>query len=367
MLPNKNIQQLKSYVSIPHKVWNLSEKKDVLKLDWNEATISPSPNVFSKISHYLTKEHLNWYPNTNNTILLEKLAKYTNQKDISFVEIFASSDAAHENIIDVFLEKEDKICIIGPTYDNFRARANGVGIETIYYPLDENFNLDFNNLEKFLKEKKIKFLYLCNPNNPTGNSYSTEMIKKLILNNPYVMFLIDEAYYEFCGKSLQDLVCLCRNLIITRTFSKAFGLASFRIGYVLSHTENILSLKKLKNSKSVAMLSQIAASAALEDIDYMRTYVQEVVLAKDFFYNFLADAFKNISKSGDFKFYPSEANFIFIKYSYTLEFCEFLHNHNIFIRDYSHIMKEHCRISIGTREQMKMVSKKIEEFINIKH
>lgn len=286
MQANKNIQKLTPYLSIPHKIWN-SSQSNILKLDWNEATIPPSPYVIESIKKFLVNGNLNWYPNTKNLYLLDKIAEYTKQINSSFVELFEGSDSAHECIIDVFLDKCDKIGIVSPTYDNFRSRANGVGIETISFTLDDNFNLDFDSLEYFIHEKRIKLLYLCNPNNPTGKSYNIQKIKSLIINNPNAMFIIDEAYYEFTSQSVCDLVEQCNNLIITRTFSKAFALASFRIGYIISHPENIESINKLRNPKSVPMLSQIAANAALEDLQYMRDYVDEVSCARMEFVKFL--------------------------------------------------------------------------------
>ncbi|HEC2860404.1 TPA: histidinol-phosphate aminotransferase family protein, partial [Campylobacter jejuni] len=283
MLPNKNIQNLKPYMSIPHDIWNFKNYDNVLKLDWNEATINPSPKVFEHIYQFLNSGKLNWYPNTKNIELLRALSLYTKQDSEDYIEIFGSSDAAHENIIDVFLEKNSIVCIISPTYDNFRARANGVGIKTINFMLDKNFELDFDELNNFLKQKKVDFLYICNPNNPTGVCYDNNKLEQLIINNPKIMFLVDEAYYEFCKKSVQNLVKNCKNLIITRTFSKAFALASFRIGYVISHVDNIKSINKLRNSKNISMLSQIAALAALKDVEYVDKFVEQVATSRKLF------------------------------------------------------------------------------------
>lgn len=357
MQANKNIQKLTPYLSIPHKIWNCNQS-NVLKLDWNEATIPPSPCVIESVTKFLVNGNLNWYPNTKNLSLLDKIAKYTKQTDSSFVELFEGSDCAHECIVDVFLERSDKIGIISPTYDNFRSRANGVGIETLSFSLDENFNLDFDNLECFIHEKRIKLLYLCNPNNPTGKAYDIQKIKSLIINNPNVMFVIDEAYYEFTGQSVCDLVQQCNNLIITRTFSKAFALASFRIGYIISHPENINSINKLRNPKNVPMLSQVAAQAALEDLQYTKDYIDEVSCARKEFVKFLNTLTTN--RGGVFN--DSVANFVLIQNENISLFVGFLEKEGIFIRNYSHLISKNCRISIGTRNQMSYVAEKIQEF-----
>ncbi|MCR6571464.1 pyridoxal phosphate-dependent aminotransferase [Campylobacter insulaenigrae] len=355
MLPNKNIQELEPYLSIPHDIWKMSDCNKILKLDWNEATISPSPKVIEAINNFLLSGKLNWYPNTYNIDLLDSLSQYTKQLDISYIQIFASSDVAHENIIDVFLEKGDKVCIISPTYDNFRARANGIGVETVQFLLNDDFDLDFQRLHSFIKYYKIKFVYLCNPNNPTGICYDVKKIEQIICENPNVMFLIDEAYYEFCKKTVAHLVKNCKNLIITRTFSKAFALASFRIGYIISHYENINHINKLRNSKNVTMLSQVAALAALNDLNYMNQFVDEVNKARSMLYANLNNL--------DIKIYEdSKANFVLIKTYKMKELCKYLKVNHIYIRDYDHIIPQHCRISIGTEEQMKYLVSKIKVF-----
>ncbi|HEA8164306.1 TPA: histidinol-phosphate aminotransferase family protein [Campylobacter coli] len=355
-LVNKNIQKLKPYVSIPHKIWELSYKSNVLKLDWNEATIKPSEKVSQNIIEYMTSGFLNWYPNTKNAVLLQKIALYANQPDSSYIEIFGSSDVAHEIIIDVFIDKEkDSIGIVSPTYDNFRARANGVGCKTVMFPLDENFELDFKKLEIFLSINTIKMLYLCYPNNPTGILYNKKEIEKLIAKFPDTMFLIDEAYYEFSKQSFMDLTQKYDNFIITRTFSKAFALASFRIGYVVSHCKNIKAINKLRNSKNVSMLSQIAAISALDDLEYMEKYVDEVNKAREF-------TIAALQELGIFVYEKSMANFVLIKNNNISELLKFLESRNIFIRNYSHIIPGHCRISIGLPKQMKYFIDSVKEF-----
>lgn len=355
-LANKNIQELKPYVSIPHKIWELSSKSNILKLDWNEATIKPSEKVSQNIIEYMTSGFLNWYPNTKNTDLLQKIALYANQPNYTYIEIFGSSDVAHEIIIDVFVDKEkDIIGIISPTYDNFRARANGVGCKTVMFSLDENFDLDAKALEVFLSKNKIKMLYLCYPNNPTGMLYNKSQIEQLIGKFPETMFLIDEAYYEFSKQSFMDLTQKYDNFIITRTFSKAFALASFRIGYVISHYKNIQAINKLRNSKNISMLSQIAAISALDDLEYMEKYVDEVSKAREF-------TVLSLKELGVYVYEKSMANFVLIKTDDVSELLRFLESKNIFIRNYSHIIPGHCRVSIGALEQMKCFIDNVREF-----
>ena len=344
MTINKFIENLKPYIPIPHKIWEQDNQREILKIDWNESTIAPSPKVINALQYFLTNGNLNWYPNTHNNALYSELSKYCNM-DSKNIEIFASSDCLHEYILSVFLNVGDKVCIVAPTYDNFRARAQGIGIETLFFDLDCDFNIDFRQFYDYLKHNVPQMVYICNPNNPTGKAYDKEQLKHLIKEFSNILFVIDEAYFEFCQITFSDCLVDFKNLIITRTFSKAFGLASFRIGYCLSQSQNIDLLNKLRNPKSISQFAQIAALYALKDIDYMQQYAQEVIESRAFF-------IESVHKIG-LKIYDSKANFVLLEYNRNL--CEALETKNIFIRNYSHIIPNHYRITIGTMSQMKRV------------
>lgn len=357
MKPNNFICNLKPYVPIAHKVWEISKEQEILKLDWNESSIPPSPRVIAALQQAVLNDNLHWYPNTHNTELLSLLSNYV-KVPRECIEIFASSDCSHEFILQVFGSVGDKVCIVGPTYDNFRSRADGIGLQSIFFYTNKHGEIDFNIFDSFLASCQPKIVYICNPNNPTGTLHDVAKLELLIVKYPNILFIVDEAYYEFCGKSLVYLLSKTENLVITRTFSKAFGLASFRIGYCLSSAQNIVALNLLRNAKNISHLSQIAAIAALRDVEYMKSYVKEVGLARDFFIHAL-DSMRY------FKPYPSRANFVFIQHDNIKELRMFLEKNNIFIRDYSHIVDNHCRISIGTRVQMQRVVGELEKFIKI--
>ena len=125
-------------------------------------------------------------------------------------------------------------------------------------------------------------VYICNPNNPTGNVHSKEYIEYLLEEYPDTLFLVDEAYYEFSGITVKDLVLRYDNLLISRTMSKAFALANFRLGYLIASKDNIQFINKIRNPKNLSTLAQEAACAALSDVDYMWRYVEEVKRGKAF-------------------------------------------------------------------------------------
>lgn len=356
---SKYIANLVPYKLSSHRAWELAQSNDVLKLDWNEATISPSPKVIKKIFLAINDQKLNWYPDVDNKSLLYKIAIYSNV-EISEVLYFPSSDSIHEYIIKAFIEPQDKILIIGPTYDNFRATAESGGADIHFFNLDNEFKLDTYLLQKEITKLSPKIVYIVNPNNPTGTLIPTSELKNLITRNQNSLFIIDEAYYEFAGETLSNIVHLTDNIIITRTFSKAFALASFRIGYIISNVINVTILKKIRNAKNIPLLSQIAAEAALDSIEYTNKYIAEVTKSREMFFNYLI----SLPQLTPFN---SSANFIFIRVQTNEMKCEllrFMENNFIFVRDYKHVsgVDNYIRISIGTTDQMKYVTSVINNF-----
>ena len=357
----KDLNSLIPYRLSSHKVWEINSA-DVLKLDWNESAKSPSPKVKEEILKYLDYDNFNWYPNTKNEILLSLLQRYTGI-EAKYIQYFSSSDTIHEYISRAFIDSGDGVLIVSPTYDNFRVVVESAGACVELFELDSDFNLDFELLNEELITNKFKLCYICNPNNPTGSNYSCDYITKLVISNPQVLFLVDEAYFEFSNSTVVNLCQSVTNLIVTRTFSKAFGLASFRIGYMISNLELIESINKIRNAKNIPMISQIAACAALNDIEYMSRYVSEVKEAK---FTFVQEL-----KSEYFKkhlyVYNSNANFVLIKVfnDRKKDLIYFLEKNNIFVRDVSLklLSSDFIRITIGDKVQMSIVLNKIVEFI----
>lgn len=350
------------YKSPSHDIWSREEKEDYLKLDWNESTIPPSEyvrNCVIKAANNMCSYNL--YPNTNNQILLGKIADYVGVSPEN-IQVFPSSDVAHEDVSKVWLRKGDACGLVWPAYDNFRATAE-LSDATVIYCILPDYKYSDEYVEDFVKENSPKMMYICNPNNPTGELISEKSICHLLDNNKDVLFVIDEAYIEFSDGAIDHLVNEYGNLVITRTFSKAFGLANFRIGYVVSSVDNIRLLSDVRNSKNISTLAQEAAIAALEDIEYMKKYVRDVEKGRCLLQRELQSIsyVKNV--------YPSEGNFLTFSIENNCikrELIKKLQQENIYIRDLGQTpyMREHCaRITVGTEEQMVYLVKRLREII----
>ena len=362
---NKYLQDIKPYKTSSHKIWEVpaSQRSEILKLDWNEASLPPSPKVKERLLTLLKEnDFLHLYPKTYNKTILELLSKYTGLA-IKNLQYFSSSDAIHEYIAKTYIKENDRVLIQGPSYDNFRLTAQANGGKIYYSEVDESFRLDKEKFRQDVKTVQPKFVYICSPNNPCGFTNSPQYIESLLKEFPGIMFLIDEAYFEFCTITAQNLVLKYENILITRTLSKAFACANLRFGYLMASANNILSISSIRNPKNMNTFTQEAAIAILSDIDYMKNYVKEVLFAKEYFY-------KEIRQFRSITTYPSSSNFVLLQfenYGLKIRFKHFLEKHNIFIRDLvqSPLLYKCLRITIGNHKQMQCVIDVIKKFFRV--
>lgn len=361
---NKYLRNFKPYKLASHKIWNVSpnERKDILKLDWNESTISPSPKVKERLLELVNEgDFFNLYPSTNNLKLYNLLSKYT-CLPIENIQYFGSSDSLHEYICKLFISVGDPVVVLWPSYDNFRLTVEVNGGRIFYYEYNDDFTFNKDGFIEYLIKINPSLVYICNPNNPTGYLHPTEFIESLLVQFPETMFLVDEAYYEFTSNktTCSKLVTKYENILVSRTMSKAFGIANFRFGYLLASKNNIQYISTIRNPKNITTFAQEAATMVLEDIDYMENYVKEVNEAKKLFIVAIKNSLPVI-------IFSSEANFVVIRfkdYDEKRQVFEYLENKNIFVRaiEQTQSVRNCLRISIGTREQMERVFNVLKGF-----
>ena len=361
---NKYLRNFKPYKVASHKIWSVppKERPQILKLDWNESTQDPTPLVKEKIQLLLGDGHFfNLYPATCNDELLLLLSKYTGMP-IDNIQYFGSSDSLHEYISKLFISVGDPVVLIWPSYDNFRLTAEVNGAVVHYFNFEPDFTFNECEFKDFISRHNASLVYICNPNNPTGYLHSPSFIESLLSEFPETMFLVDEAYFEFTNNKTTCcyLVSKYENLLVSRTMSKAFGIANFRFGYLISSKKNIDYISTIRNPKNITTFAQIAAMAVLEDVPYMERYVSEVKKTREFFV-------KELNKKGKIKCFDSEGNFVIMKFSSydeKMNCFNFLSKRNIFVRniDQDPIVHDCLRITIGTFEQMSIVLGVLDEF-----
>ncbi|MFT5431073.1 MAG: histidinol-phosphate aminotransferase [Myxococcota bacterium] len=356
-IPSKHTQNLRPYrpVSSLERI-DPHANPEPLKLDWNESTIPPSPLVIERIQAFLgNTHHLNWYPDQRAAALTQRLSSYTGQPE-SRILVTSGSDAALENLCQTYLGPHDEVVVPSPSYTHFLvyAGARGSRIRTVYG--DDPFTLDVDSVLRAITFK-TKMVYLVSPCNPTGIIWPASVVARIARAAPQALIVVDEAYHEFCGESAVGLVETYSNVAVTRTFSKSFGIAGLRVGYLMASEAVINDVRRIFNPKSVNVLGQIAATAALDDLEYLYSYVADVTTAKPI----LADWFR----SNGFHVVSTPANFLMVKVPHTGTFIQLLEDEGVFIRDRSmqRQLERYVRISVGTVEQTHELCRRLERVI----
>ncbi len=353
---NKYLRNFVPYKLASHKIWGVTKerRKEILKLDWNEASIPPSPQVTKRINKLVEDgEFYNLYPATLNEELLHLLSEYVQLPEEN-IQYFGGSDSLHEYIAKTYISVGDPVLIVWPSYDNFRLTAEVNGASVYFTPVNDDFSMNEDLIVNAIKEIEPSLVYLCNPNNPTGNIHSVEFIESMLKEFSNVVFLVDEAYAEFSGVTVKDLVTQYENLLVSRTMSKAFGIANFRFGYLLASEANIKYISTIRNPKNITTFAQEAAAGALSDVQYMLDYVEEVTLAREYFEEQLQNLCEYLQT------YESHGNFIMIKClqaDIKDKLLTHMEENDIFIRKLSQSdsLKDCVRITIGNRQQMQRV------------
>ena len=305
--------------------------------DWNESEFPPTNKVFEVMKSFYRYER---YPDITAKLLKSKLSDYVSLP-VDFIEVYNGSDDALKDIITVFVDRETHVLSYQPSYTQVNTfittNTENYMKVNIKNPLGEH-EYDFDYC------KVANVVYLVNPNNPTGKLLAVDEIEKLLKTYSDTLFIVDEAYYEFAKQSCSHLVISHKNLIVTRTFSKAFGLASVRLGYCMGHPDTLSHLRKIRNGKAVNSLAQLCGIAALDDLDYLDSRIDEMNDAKKFFVDNLPHEYYAVD---------SQTNFVLLKTPDSKKLLNKMKDNKILIRDRSSFDNlENCvRITIGSKKQ----------------
>ena len=326
-------------------------------LDFNERELVPSKKVVDSIYKFITTRGLNRYPEYGD--LQKKIAKYAGV-GVEQVMITNGSDHAIDVLFRTFVGKNDKVVLPVPTFPMFEQylKIQDCKIIKVFYKKSD-FSFPLENVSNSIIKNKPKVVILCNPNNPTGTVIQVKDIDDIVKKNQNTVFVIDEAYFEFSNINSVSLINKFPNIIILRTFSKAFGLASIRMGYVIANSIHIKEMLKVRGPYSVNMLANVATIAALDDISNMKKYVNEVsgsrVIVEDFF-------IKN-----NIYFAKSNANFILFRPKDKNKLFEYFLKNNIRVRSQSaKSIEDTLRVSVGLTEQSKRFVDVYSRFLALK-
>jgi len=335
-LVRNNVKNMSSYSSARDDYSGGANKK-LIYLDANE---SPFDNG------------INRYPDNKHTELKKVISNIKNI-NVNQIVFGNGTDEILDLIVRVFCNpNKDKIITLPPTYGMYDVIAKTNGVENIEIPLKSDFSIDKNEILK-LSSKTTKILFLCSPNNPTGNSFDTNDLIDLIKGFNGVV-VVDEAYIDFSSKqSLISLINENNNLIITQTISKAYGMAGIRLGMGFSNQKIINYLNKIKPPYNINVLTERKALEELNKIDEIKKNIDLVLNQRKLLISCLEKL--------DFidKIYKSDANFLLVK----VDNADFRYNQllekGIIVRNRSNqpLCQNCLRITIGTENENKSLIK----------
>ncbi|MEY4291843.1 MAG: Histidinol-phosphate aminotransferase [Bacteroidota bacterium] len=286
---------------------------------------------------------LNRYPDPHQQTLKDKLKDI---KKLTSKQVFIGngSDEVIDLLIRIFCNPSvDKIIVCPPTYGMYEVAANINDVMVLSVPLTQDFQLDTVALQQVISQSEpntLKLIFLCTPNNPTGNSIDNI---EWVLANFNGIVVVDEAYIDFSErKSFIEKLALYPNLVVVQTFSKAWGLAAARIGIAYASETIIALMQKVKPPYNVSSLNQEAALKALDNEHVIVHQKAHILEQRTYLETSLSQLpiVKNV--------FPSDANFILIEVEDADKLYEHLVIKNIVVRNRNTIIKNCLRITIGT-------------------
>jgi histidinol-phosphate aminotransferase len=322
-----------------------------LRLDFNESTCGCSPRVIQALSACLRPDGLSAYPEYSESI--RALAKFFGVSDSELI-MTNGTDEAIQLVVNTFVDDGDEVVLLRPSYAMYRFYAELAGaslLEVPYRMSDLAFPMD-----EFLQSIRpsTRLAIIANPNNPTGTGLDADGIIKILEKCPATAILIDEAYFDFLGITALPLIARYPNLFVSRTFSKAHGLAALRVGCVFSNSKNISHLHKGQSPYSVNALAAAAARAAVEDTSHVETFVAEALKARELLY-------AGLERLG-ISYFKSCANFVLLNVGNRCrEIRDRLRERGILIRDRSYELPGCVRVTVGTRPQMEQFLEELKQ------
>ncbi len=321
-----------------------------LRLDFNENTVGCPAGIVSFLRRTLRPEWFSLYPEYGRARRI--LARYFGVAPEEML-ITNGVDDAIKLICDVFVEPGDVLVTPTPTfaiYQFFHAVAGG-RTAVVRYDYDAGLRLDVGKMRAVLG-RRPRWMALANPNNPTGTLIPKSDLRALLLAAPDTLVLVDEAYFDFSGQTILPWIRRYPNLVVSRTFSKAFGLAGLRLGFLFA---NARLAGWLRRAHAVYAVNSVAAACAVEAIRHdkeVRQYARQVRANREAFCRTLTEM--------GLAYAPSAANFVLVRVGARgPEIARRLRAQGILVRDWSHDrrLRGYLRVTVGTEAQMRRLAR----------
>lgn len=318
--------------------------RDGLRLDFNENTLACSPAV-QEVLGCISAGQLTRYPERES---VEAVVAAHLGLEPAQVALTNGVDEAIHVLFEAFLDDSDELLLPVPTYTMYEVYASATDARVVTVLAGEDLGFPFDELAARITAR-TKIIAIANPNSPSGTMAAREQIVELARLAPNAVILVDEAYFHFCGETVMDLVGTIPNLIVARTFSKAYGLAGLRVGVLAGPVDLMHWVRRVLSPYSVNSVALACLPAALRDTAYLDWYVGEVLSART--------EFEKALLAANLRYWPSRANFILVDIGPRhKEFVRQMLAAGVLVRDRSSDpgCDGRVRITIGTREQMQL-------------
>jgi histidinol-phosphate aminotransferase len=288
-VPGKSIEEIASAYGL--------DPASIIKLGSNENPLGPSPKAVQALVN--TAPCANIYPSADAIELREALSKYTGFPVSNIIASGPGMDGLLDGLCRLIIEKGDEVIVPTPTFAYYELPARACGGKPVFVRRNQDFSIDPEKLLEAVSNR-AKIIFLCSPNNPSGNLLPENDLRK-ILENTRALVFVDEAYVEFADRNLAELVKEYDNLVVGRTFSKVFGLAGLRLGYGILPEWLAKEYIRAATPFSVSLPALKAGIAALSDVEHLRKSIEITRKGREY-----------LKEKIPFKVYPSQANFVLV-------------------------------------------------------
>jgi histidinol-phosphate aminotransferase len=342
--PTPDVARLKPYV-VPS-----ASRRDLLRLDFNENLAGPSPRVLEALRG-LGADDVALYP--DETAARAAVARWCGLAPGLDLVLTSGVDEGIRLLCDCFVRSGETVLLLEPGYPMYRFYATLAGANVLSIDYRRDLSFPESALREAVRSESLRrdcrLLIVGDPNNPTGTPAPDGLIEDIAAALPSTIVLVDEAYAEFAGRSSMEALRSLPNLIVARTFSKAYGLAGLRAGVLLGDRETLSWVARMRSPYAVNSLALLALQAALADETYVTRCVEDVRRAR----SLLAEGLAELGVPT----YPSAANFLVARFGDSAPALrEALRRRAVAVRDRSdhELLRGTLRIGVGTREQARI-------------
>jgi len=314
-----------------------------IRLDGNESPFETEQEILKEILDTMGSIELNRYPDPDCVNLKKIISeKYGFSQD--GLLIGNGSDELIQMLIETLTGKSGVVLVPSPTFSMYRLTSLLLNNKVVETDLDKNYDLDLDDILNKIQDFKPDLLFFASPNNPTGNAFSTDKIIKIVESTSGIV-VVDEAYFDYYGKTLIPMIKKYNNLVVLRTLSK-IGFAAIRLGVLFGSEDLVNQVNKTRLPYNINSISQLIAGIAFSKSELLEENYKKVVGERE-------RLFAELNMIENIKVYPSDANFFLIKVPDADKYFKALVERDILIRNLSSSAKLNgcIRVTIGTTEE----------------